>query len=386
MARRHFGAVRKLPSGRYQVRYRGLDGIMRPAPFTFGNKTDANTWLSDKEVEVRRGDWYDPDAGAIPLNEYAPQWIDERPGLRPRTVALYKLLYRRHLQPDLGPLGLADITYARVRTWRRDRLDDGAGPVTVAKAYRLLKAIMNTAVDDRLIRANPCRIEGGGIERSAERKPPTLVEVFAIADAIQPRYRALVLLATFGSLRWGELMGLQRPDLDVTVPRVRIERAVQELGAERIIGPTKSGAGRRSIVLPEMIGPDLAWHLRVFAEKGRDGRVFVGPKGATPLRSNFQRIWVAALDEAGVSGVHLHDLRHAGATYAARTGATIRELMERLGHSSERAALIYQHASDERDHAIAAGLNDLIEEAKKASKKKPGEGDDPPMAGARSGT
>ena len=104
--------------------------------------------------------------------------------------------------------------------------------------------------------------------------------------------------------------------------------------------------------------------------------MFVGPKDATPLRSNFNKVWKRALEKVGASGLHLHDLRHTGATYAADTGATTRELMKRLGHSSPRAALIYQHARDERDQAIAEGLDDLIKQAKRTSREARRDRDD----------
>jgi integrase len=375
MGKRYFGTVRKLASGRYQARYRGPDRVRYSAPVTFAAKADAHAWLSDKEAELRRGEWYDPEAGAVRLDEYAPQWIAER-DLSARTAELYESLYRLHIKPNLGRLGLVDVTYARVRAWRADRLDAGTGPVTVAKAYRLLHSIMETAVEDGLIRRNPCRIKGASTERTPEREPATLDDVLAIADEITPRYKVLVLLAAFASLRFGELMGLWRRDLDLTVPGVRIVRAVKEVGGKQVIEGPKSDAGRRSVRLPRIIVPDLEWHLRVFAEHGATGRVFVGPKGATPLRSNFHKVWKRALAKAGAPGLHLHDLRHTGATDAADTGATTRELMKRLGHSSPRAALIYQHARDERDQAIAEGLDAIIKEAKHATRNAQHDQDD----------
>jgi integrase len=130
--------------------------------------------------------------------------------------------------------------------------------------------------------------------------------------------------------------------------------------------------------------PEIRWHLRVFAEAGPDGRVFLGPKGATPSRTNFHRIWRKATREVGLPELHFHDLRHSGATLAASTGASLRELMQRLGHSSARAALIYQHATSDRDCAIAAGLDTLIASLKAAESGNDDE--DPPLVGARSGT
>ena len=95
----------------------------------------------------------------------------------------------------------------------------------MAKAYRLLKAIMNTAVDDGRIRRNPCRIKGASQETSPERPVLTVAQVYALAEAIDRRYRALVLLAAFGSLRWGELAALRRSDIDLTNRTIRVDSA-----------------------------------------------------------------------------------------------------------------------------------------------------------------
>jgi integrase len=115
----------------------------------------------------------------------------------------------------------------------------------------------------------------------------TLTEVQRLADAIEPRYRLLVLLAVFGSLRWGELMGLRRSDFDVDAGLVRVERAVSEVGARQIIKKPKTAAGVRVVALPRWLTPELRQHFDSYAEVGADGRVFIGPKGATPLRPNF---------------------------------------------------------------------------------------------------
>ena len=133
-----------------------------------------------------------------------------------------------------------------MRRWRKGLLDSGVSAVTTAKAYRLLKAIMNTAVDDGLIRRNPCRIKGAGQERSPERPTLTIPQVYALAEAIDQRYRALVLLGTFGSLRWGELAALRRGDIDLTACTVSVDRQLTEtIAGKPGFGPPKSEAGRR---------------------------------------------------------------------------------------------------------------------------------------------
>lgn len=188
--KRRLGRVRELPSGRWQARYKGPDGFDRPAPGTFGSKQGAERWLILKEAEIIHGDWIDPGAGRVNFAEYATTWIDERPGLRPKTIELYRYLLRQHQLPTFGSTQVAGIREPHVRRWRKDRLDADVSVVTVAKAYRLLKAILNTAADDGLIRRNPCRIKGASVEKSPERPVLTVRQVFDLAEVIDPRYPA----------------------------------------------------------------------------------------------------------------------------------------------------------------------------------------------------
>jgi integrase len=356
--RRRFGSVRQLRSGRWQARYQGPDGLLRPAPRTFATETDANVWLTVTEAEIVQGNWTDPAAGRIPLGLYAAKWIAERPGLAPRTAALYQGLLRLHIDPALGSVDLVDLTPARVRAWRKDLLDSGVGATTVAKCYRFLRSVLNTAVDDEVVRRNPCRIKGAGAEKSSERPVATPDQVLALAAAMPERWRALVLLAATTSLRWGELMALTRGNVDLESGTVRVVNAVSEVKGRIVVGPPKTAAGRRTVAVPESVVAVLRSHVASFAEAGPRGRVFVGVKGATLRRTNFQAMWRRGIKAAGLpEGFRFHDLRHTGNSWAAGTGANLRELMERMGHSSTRAALIYLHAARDGDRSIAAGID-----------------------------
>jgi integrase len=307
-----------------------------------------------------RGTWSDPHERGEMLASYAARWISERPGLSERTARFYEGLLRLHVVPILGVTDIRRLTPSMVRSWRQGLIDGGVGASTVAKAYRFLRAVLNTAFDDEVIRRNPCRIKGAAVEKPDERPVLTLAEVQLLAAAIDPRYRAFVLVAVFGSLRWGELMGLRRSDFDLVAGVVHVERAVSEIGARQIIKRPKTAAGVRTIALPRWLVPELRRHFDLYAEPGQDGRVFVGPKGATPLRPNFSPIWARALDGAGLVGIHIHDLRHAGNHFAAMTGASTRELMGRMGHASMDAALIYQHRTADRDRVIADAIDVML--------------------------
>jgi integrase len=351
---RSFGSIRRLPSGRWQARYRGPDGLLRSAPETFAHKADASKWLALTQAELLSGGWIDPAAGRIPFPAYAATWIDERPGLRPKTLQLYRYLLRAHLQAAFGSATIAGITEADVRRWRANTLSAGVTPVTAAKAYRLLKSILATAVDDGLIRRNPCRIKGASVEKSPERPVVTIGQVYALADAIGPRYRALVLLACFCGLRWGELAGLQRADIDCDRRTVRIARQLCEVaGRQPFLAPPKSDAGKRTVSMPSLIVADISSHLDTFTQPETDALVFTSPHGMPLRHANFRRrVWRSALVATGLN-IHLHDLRHTGNQLVAEAGANPRELMERMGHSTSRAALIYLHSTSARQHHLA---------------------------------
>jgi integrase len=123
-----------------------------------------------------------------------------------------------------------------------------------------------------------------------------------------------------------------------------------------------------------------AGNLSCFAEDGEEKLVFTGPEGKPLRHSNFRcRVWLPAVRKAGLTGIHFHDLRHTGNTLAAGAGATLRNLMDRMGHDSQRAAMIYLHGSTARQHEIADSLSKIArEELKRGSKR--------PASGKRSGT
>jgi integrase len=254
----------------------------------------------------------------------------------------------------------------------------------VTTAKRLLKAIMNTAVEDGVIRRNPCRIKGASQEKSPARPALTVAQVYALATEVGPRYRALVLVAAFGSLRWGEAVALRRQDFDADAFTVRVERQlVRNIGGGAVFGPPKSGAGIRSVPLPRVLADDLARQLKSFAGPGEDGLIFTGPAGLPLRHGNFyRRVWRDAVTRAGLEDVHFRDLRHAGNTFTADAGANLRELMARMGHTTTRAAMIDLHSTDERQRALA----DVVDQAARAVLGQAAKGARKGRPGKRSGT
>jgi integrase len=368
------------------------------------------------EAQLASGDWTDPDRGKIKLREYAETWITERPGLRPRTTDLYRWLLRKHIEPHLGGAAMGRLSTQMIREWRAALLASGVSVSVAAKAYRLLRAILMTAVEeDKILPRNPCRIRGAGTEDAAERPVLTVAQVFALAEQVgrrpvgnirqvpggyqlrfcrhgemrtspevfatragaerslwimagdgradcmhDRRYYALVLLATFSSLRWGEATALRRCDLDLAARTVRVRAAyVERSTGEMLLGPPKSKAGRRVVGIPDAIIPALRDHLAVFVKDEPGALAFASVRGGPIRRGNFNKMsaWSRAVAAIGMPGLHFHDLRHTGNQFAAQSGAALRDLMARMGHDSERAAMIYQHEARGADHAITNAID-----------------------------
>lgn len=361
-ARRISGSVRRRASGGWQARVRDPLTNHLVSLGMFPTKTEADRALARATADQSRGAWVDPSRGRVTLKGYARDWLAENARLRPRTRELYDGLLRNHLLPSLGDVELGSLTPAAVRRWHAKLVAaENPGPSTVAKAYRLLHAVLATATADELIAKNPCLVTGAGTERAIERPVITVAQVYALAQAVEPRFRALVLMAAFTGLRRGELFGLTRARMDLLHGTVTIAEQRQQLADGRlIVGPPKSDAGHRTIALPKPLVAELEAHLVRFAGAGPRDLVFCGAKGG-PLRDHvWQAKWDKARQAVGLPGLHFHDLRHVANTLAAASGASTRELMHRMGHASPNAALRYQHTTKDRDAVIAAALAALM--------------------------
>ncbi|WP_165945691.1 tyrosine-type recombinase/integrase [Micromonospora sp. KC606] len=157
--------------------------------------------------------------------------------------------------------------------------------------------------------------------------------MYALAAAVPARYSALILLAAFSGLRWGELAALRRQDIDLDAATVRVARKLAALRSHLEFGPSKSAAGVRVAALPAAAVDVLRVHLDEFTAADADALVFTGDKGALLRSGNFGRAvkWTQTVAALGLSGFHFHDLRHTGNTLAAASGASTRELMHRMG-------------------------------------------------------
>jgi len=350
------GTVRQLPSGRWQARWRDEHDRLHPAPHTFDTKLDAATWLDGES-------WQASEAVAVverqdpTLKAYGNAWLAGR-DLKPRTHAHYRRLLDQQILPTLGSRPLSAITPTVVRTWYGEQ--DRDKPTLRAHAYALLRTILTSAVDEDILSANPCRIRGAGASKRAKGiEPATLPQLEAIVAAMPEAYRLLVLLAAWCALRSGEVTELRRKDIDVAAGVIRVRRGVVWVSGEYVVGVPKSEAGVRDVNIPPHLPPVVKAHLAEHTGKGPDALLFPGRGGSWLPPSTLRGMWHTARDAGGRPDLTFHSLRHTGAVLAAATGATLAELMARLGHSTPGAAMRYQHAAKDRDKAIAAALSKM---------------------------
>lgn len=291
MGRRSFGTVRQLPSGRWQVRYRGPDGQLRPGGQTFRTKIEASRALAEIETEMATGEWRDPRGGQVTLREYARSWLASR-RVRGRPLALrtqdtYRNSLERWIEPELGRVLVGDIAVTAVRRWHA-AITDMAGPTASRQAYALLRAILNTAVDDDLLKRNPCRVRGAGQSHSPERPLLDLDDVARLVAEMPQQPRCLVVVAFWAHTRIGEVIALRRQDLDLRAGTLRIERQQVEVTGRGPIIVEPKASSQRTVHLPEPALDALRQHLVTRGHLLPSAPLFTTLNGGTLRASQVQ--------------------------------------------------------------------------------------------------
>lgn len=378
MPRRSFGIIDRLKSGNYRARYTGPDGRRYTAPATSKTIGPLTLWLAKQQTLIATGAWVAPDVASakavdaaalratrdVALGPYAASWIRTRTNSRgetlsPRTSAEYSRLLALCM-PDLTPMRIIDVTPVVVRTWRAEQMSRGTATQT-ARAYALLSSIMRTAVEDGIIATTPCTIKGGSKSSTGQAVlPPTDDEYEAVLAALPKQYRALAVIAASSGLRWGEITSLTGRDVRVErdaggavqAVRLTVNKGVVRARGQMILQGPKTVTSNRTVAVYGREADVIAEH--VGSLKTSTELLFHAVKDPTEHlpHGTFQNAWRGARDAAGRPDLRLHALRHYAGTRYAQTGATMKETMARLGHSTSAAAMRYQHAGT-RDDELA---------------------------------
>lgn len=412
--RRGFGRVRQMPTptgrrGRWQAFYNDPTGLTRlsrtgkptpvrhRAPHTFDTKQDAEAWLVDERRLISAGTWTPPAVRAsaretqdaaetmTTFSEYAKIWIGER-RVKGRPLATntrdhYEDLLRLYLEPAFGAVPIDQITPEAVTAWYETwkptsyQGKKGRGETARAHSYGFARAVLNTAVaanGPMPGHVNPFAVRGGGSSPTRKRDElATAAEVQTMLATIRPEWAAMVQLGLWTGLRYGEIVGLRRRDIDLDRKVVVLEEAIARTRSEGTIRKDpKSAAGVRRQRIPANLTKTLKHHLADHTGRSRDALLFPSPGDPTkPVSpSTFYGTdtrpgtWYAARKAADHPTLHFHDLRATGATLLAQQGATEAEIMAFLGDATPQAAQRYVRAARSR-------MDDLTKRLGKVAKK-----------------
>ncbi len=356
--RRRFGRVRKLPSGRYQARYPGPDGKDRPAPHTFARKIDAERWLSLKEAEIVRGEWIAPDAAKVTVGEWGSRWLDSvAPGLKPKTVGLYRGLMRSLILPRFGAMTVADVRPITVAEWMNSMNKRGLSASRIRHAYLLLSQIMRAAVDNDMIANSPCR--GVKLPRVPQTEPHilTVEEADQLAASARRPHDLIIQLLAYGGLRIGEAFALRRCDVDLSGGRVTVAQSLAEISGRHVFDTPKSHQ-RRTVGLPAFVIARLREHLAAVDDDAPETLLFLSSRGKPFHYNSWRRSYFdPAVEAAGLVDVTPHDLRASHASWVADRHGVL-AAARRLGHSNTSVTTRhYARVLDGRDADVAASFD-----------------------------
>jgi integrase len=354
-------------SGAWRARYRDPDGQQRSR--NFPRRREAELFLTSTEHAKASGAYVDPVLGKITFAAWAKEWRTGVVDLRPSTLARDDGYLQRYLLPTFGRERLAEIDHTMVRAWIAGLSARGLAPSTVVLAGLLLRKIMATAVAAGRIAASPCTgVRLPRIERE-EARFLTPTEVAELTNAMDPRYRGLVVLGAYGGLRIGEMLGLRSQHLDLLHARVNVAEILVEVSGHLYYGPPKTRAGRRAVPLPRVATDALGTHLEAYPA-ARSDLVFTAPEGGpVRLASWRRRFWKPAVEAAGLAPLRPHDLRHTAAALWIAAGATPREIAVRAGHTSVVTVLDrYGHLFPDAEERVNDALDRLAAGAKDASR------------------
>ncbi len=343
---------------RYRVMYRDPQGEQRSK--TFRRMADARAFAASVEHTKNRGEYVAPKGGRTRFADFGAEVMTARAlNQRPSTQASDGSVFRSLVLPHFGNRPLGSVTPVEVQRWVK-RTAGTHSASTTRKAAQLVSNVFDAAVNADLIGRSPYRsIKLPKIERE-EMKFLSVEEIGRLADTIERRYRVLVLTAAYTGARFGELAALQvgRDGLDLLRRRMTIRATLTEVNGHIHVGAPKTQAANRAISLPAFLVDELARHL----ENHDVEYVFTSPDGGPLRRRNFRRrVWLPALEAAGLEGVRFHDLRHSHVALLIASGEHPKVIASRLGHATIKTTLdTYGHLLPGTDEAAADRLDALV--------------------------
>jgi integrase len=342
-------------SGNWLARWRDPSGRQRKK--SFDRKADAQRWLDQMQAERHRGQYIDPRAATVRLEEIAEAWQAGLIHLKESTAFRYRGMLRLHVLPRFGSWRLSDLRRSDLQAWVSDMVSSGLAPGTVRQAHRVLSLLIDSAVADGRLAANPAH--GVKLPRIRRGEPRFLTagEVTNLIAASGEYGLSIAILALCG-LRFGELAALRVRDVDLERHRLTVAGSVTEVGGRAVWSDPKTHRVR-SVPFP----PSLA----VFIEDRTRGRaaddlLITSPEGSVLRLQNWRiRVFNPAARAIGRTDITPHDLRHTAASLAIKSGANVKAVQQMLGHASAAMTLdVYAGLFPDDLDAVGAALGELV--------------------------
>lgn len=355
-------SIKKTADGKYQVRFR--DETKRQRSKTFARKKDAEAFEAKVVTEVKNGTWLDPVIAQVNLEDIWADFYELKQGKKKNTLTDYENIWRLHLAPRWGQVAVIRINQIEFDKWV---ISKQLSPQRIGKIHLVMSMLLDHAVKRKNLKHNPLKDALG--RRSKANLPTPAVEIatnfLTLGQLIKVAeragfYRDVVLVLGLCGLRWGELVGLQVKDLNVSAGTLTIRRSLVEINGKLEESTTKSHRWR-IVHLPEILR--IACHRWVF-DKNQDDPLFHTQEGTFLRNTNFtRRVFIPALKAAEVKKIRIHDLRHTAASIAISAGATPNMVKEMLGHSDVQLTMrVYAHIFEADREKVAANVNKAVNE------------------------
>lgn len=358
---------------RYMVRYRKPDGTQTKQR-GFKRKLDAVNWAAAHvTIAKATGSFVDPQAGRVRLSTLWPAWIAaKKVKVKASYLETLEREWRVRVEPQWGGREVASITHAEIQAWvadlHADETDDdgnitkkGASATVVLRAEGILSGLLEQAVRNRLIAANPCRNLEMPRKQRKEHRYLTCDELLHLADAAGER-RTMVLVLGLCGLRWGEMAALCVGDVDLNRHRLSVKRSATEVGGRVVVDTPKSDKWRQ-VVFPALLHAPLREACK---GKSDDDLLFPGRDGSYMRRThgpNTTSSWFYwARKRAGIGGaMTVHDLRHTAASLMVASGANVKAVQRQLGHATASMTLdVYADLFDDDLDAVGESMNAML--------------------------
>lgn len=342
---------------KYRVRWWATD---KQRSKTFDRYEDARRFKAMLEGDLANGTYVDPKSGALSVEEYAKRWFDTIVDLRPSTKDRVGLAMK-HVIAEFGTLPLNGVTHQHITAWVAANSRRYAA-ASVRKNTFTLKRILDSAVNEGLIKANPVKGVRLPAESRHEQRYLDREEVSKLLDSIDPRYRAMALVAIYGGFRFGELCALRRSSVDVERNTIRVTHTLVDLNGVLTFGPPKTKTSVRTVTIPRSVMNDLVQHMSMYTKPESDALLFTFPGGNALRRAWFrQRVWLPAISKAGLEGLRFHDLRHTFVSLWVALGRNAKEVSKVAGHASVAFTLDrYGHLYETDDDGLADALDRML--------------------------